>query len=146
MLDKKKKSKILPPIAVDKENNSVKLSVNSKIYSLETIYAAGYLFLDKVYILLDEGRNGHIDVYLFPQGSSMDLKKTAFEFYNELLNYSHYFSRAKMNADTAKLILQRAFFSLSPEIKQESEDQEIKDLLSEFEKEKFGKNSRVNKK
>lgn len=146
MLDKKKKSKVPLPIAVDKENNTVKLSVNSKIYSLETIYAAGYLFLDKVYILLDEGRSNHIDVHLFPQNSSMDLKKTAFEFYNELLNYSHYFSRAKMNADTAKLILQRAFFSLSPEIKQESEDQEIKDLLSEFEKEKFGKNSRVNKK
>ena len=95
---------------------------------------------------MTEGRSNHIDVHLFPQNSSMDLKKTAFEFYNELLNYSHYFSRAKMNADTAKLILQRAFFSLSPEIKQESEDQEIKDLLSEFEKEKFGKNSRMNKK
>jgi|GEM_PF-556047 len=118
----------------DKEGYA-RISVDPKIYSLETIYAAGYVFLDRLYVLLDEGKGKKIDIYLYPQSASLDLKKSALEFYNELLNYAHYFTRAKNNAEAIKLILQRALFSVTPQIREEVEEREISELLKELEKE-----------
>lgn len=124
----------------------MKLSVSSKVYSLETIYAAGYLFLDRLYILLDDGAKNKIDIYLYPQSGSLDLKKTALEFYNELLNYAHYFTRAKTNAEAVKLILQRALFSVTPQMREEVEEQEINELLKDLEKEDKQKNANARRK
>jgi len=35
------------------EKDSVIVSINPKLYDLETVYSAAYVFLDKAYILLD---------------------------------------------------------------------------------------------
>jgi len=133
------KNLIKSTITIDEAGGNVKLTINPKIYSLETIYAAGYLFLDKVYLFLDEGRNKNIDIYLFAKDRPTDLKKIAFDFSNELLNYCHYFSSAKTNAESIKLILQRALFSASPSLIEQAEEQEIKDILKDLEKEESGK-------
>lgn len=111
-----------------------KLALNPKIYSKETIFAAGYVFLDRAYVILDEERDGII-VYLYPQEKATDLKKLGMDFYNELINYAHYFSRAKANAEAVKAIMQRAFFSAAPSLVQEAEDKEIQDLIKELEDE-----------
>ena len=126
-------------IVIDQTEGSVRLTINPRIYSLETIYAAGYLFLDKAYLFLDEGKNKNIDIYLFAQDNRSDLKKLAFDFSNELLNYCHYFSSAKNNAEAIKLILQRALFSASPGLIEQAEEQEIKEILKDLEKEEAGK-------
>ena len=120
--------------SISKEN-FVKITVNPKVYSLQTIYAAGYVFLDRSYILLDQDEKKNIEVYLFPQKKRQDLKRLGFEFCNELLNYSHYFSRAKANAETVKTIMQRALFSASPSLAEEAEEKEIQDLIKELEEE-----------
>jgi His-Xaa-Ser system protein HxsD len=122
------------------------LRVNPKIYSKETIFATAYVFLDKAYILLDEERD-KICVYLYPQDKNVNLKKISLDFYNELLNYAHYFSRAKANAEAVKSIMQRALFSAAPSLVQEAEDKEIQDLIKELEEEeKQEKNVSLNKK
>lgn len=124
---------------IDKKENFIRLKVDSKIYSLDTIFAAGYVFLDRVYILLDKGKATNILVYLFPLRKEKDLRKLGFEFFNELLNYAHYSSRAKINAEVVKTIMQRALFSASPalgrELVQEAEEKEIQDLIKDLEKE-----------
>jgi len=112
----------------------IQLNVDSKVYSKETIFAAGYVFLDKAYILLDSDK-GHFNVYLYPQHKNSDLKKLALDFSNELMNYSHYFSRAKNNAEAIKAIMQRALFSVAPSLVQEAEEKEIQDLIKELEEE-----------
>jgi hypothetical protein len=38
---------------IDKESNSVVVSVNPKIFPLEVIYSAAYVFLDRAYIMID---------------------------------------------------------------------------------------------
>ncbi len=116
---------------IDKKNNHIKLKVNSKIYPLATIFAAGYTFLDKAYILLDKDNKGNIYIYLSPQKKNADLKKVGLEFFNELLNYGHYFSTSKTNSETIKLILQRALFSANPSMAKEAEDKYIGNLIDE---------------
>lgn len=116
---------------IAKEDNYIRLKVNSQVYPLTTIFAAGYTFLDKAYILLDKDNKGNIFIYLSPQKKTKDLKKIGLEFFNELLNYSHYFSASKTNSETIKLILQRALFSVNPSMVQEAEDQYIDNLIDE---------------
>ena len=52
-----------PKIKIGKEY--AELRVNSEIYSKEIIYAVGYVFLDKAYILLDMEKN---DIIIFRAG------------------------------------------------------------------------------
>ena len=113
------------------------LKIDSQIYPKETIFAAGYVFLHKCYILIDKEKNKFV-VSLYPQGKKANLKKLGMDFHNELLNYGHYFSQAKLNAQAIKAIMQRALFSAAPALAEESQDQEIKKLIQELEAE--GKN------
>ncbi|MCK4881404.1 MAG: hypothetical protein KAS92_00095 [Candidatus Omnitrophica bacterium] len=108
------------------------LRINSKIYSKEILFAVGYVFLDKVYILLD-GEKDNIIVYLYPQKKSANLKTLSLEFCNEMINYGHYFSRSENNAEAIKTIMQRALFSAAPSLVQEAEEKEIEDLIRELE-------------
>jgi len=119
-------------IKVTKE--CVILNINSKVYSKETIFAAGYVFLHKSYILIDKEKDD-FRVFLYPQGKNVKLKQLGMDFYNELLNYGHYFSQARLNAQAIKSIMQRALFSAAPALAEESQDQEIKKLIKELESE-----------
>ena len=112
------------------------LRVNSKIYSKEIIFAVGYVFLDKAYVLLD-GDKGDIIVYLYPQKKSANLKTLSLEFCNEMINYGHYFSRLENNAEAIKTIMQRALFSAAPSLIQDAEEKEIEDLIKELEEEEY---------
>ena len=74
----------------DKETKCVKLVLNQKMYSLQTLYAASYVFLDKAYILFDQGKGQEIVVYMFSKGKGC-LRTLALEFYNELINFENLF-------------------------------------------------------
>ena len=116
---------------IQENKDSVKLTVNIKVYPLSVIYSAGYVFLDRIYIYLDKGNNGNVYIWLFPKNKKENLKKLGMEFYNELLNYAHYFSASKANSETIKLILQRALFSASPLMAQDAQDEYIDSLIKE---------------
>ncbi len=110
----------------------VKLQVKEKVYTLPTIYAAGYIFLDRAYLLLDKDKD-EVIIYLFPKKKGADLKQLGMGFLDELINYAHYFTRAAENVEVTKAILQRALFSASPSLAQEAEDKEIEQLVQELE-------------
>jgi len=117
----------------------VEITVSSKIYSKDTLFAVGYVFLDKAYILLDT-KDDDMIVYLYARQEGADLKQLSLEFCNELLNYAHYFSRAENNAEAIKMVMQRALFSAAPSLVQEAEEREIEDLIRELEEEEDDEN------
>ena len=102
----------------------VKLQVKEKVYTLPTIYAAGYIFLDRAYLLLDKDKD-EVIIYLFPKKKGADLKQLGMGFLD--------FTRAAENVEVTKAILQRALFSASPSLAQEAEDKEIEQLVQELE-------------
>ncbi|MDD5583928.1 MAG: hypothetical protein PHV55_02580 [Candidatus Omnitrophica bacterium] len=118
---------------LEKGKEYVKLAVDERIYPLSTIYAAGYVFLDKAYIYLDKGNNGHITVWLFPKEKKDNPETVGMDFYNELLNYAHYFSNLKANAEIVKTLMQRALFSAAPSLAQEAGKREVEGLIEELE-------------
>ncbi|MGD0335597.1 MAG: hypothetical protein ABSB18_00650 [Candidatus Omnitrophota bacterium] len=119
----------------NEKEDFVKLSVDSRIYSKETIFSAGYIFLDRAYIYLDKDSADKIGVWLYRKDKKQSLDTLGKEFYNELLNYAHYYSSLRANAESVKLLLQRALFSAAPSMVQEAEEKEIEDLIKELEEE-----------
>jgi len=113
----------------------IKVPVDLKVYPLQSIHSAGYAFLDRAHVRLEEESKGLVAVWLKGKNEAKDLQQLALEFSDELLNYAHYFSSLKANADNMKLLLQRALFSASPSIVKEAEEKEIEDLIKELEAE-----------
>ena len=113
----------------------IKLSVDSKVYPLGTIYSAGYVFLDKAYIYLDREKGDKIAIWLLPKDKKELQNNLKGEFLNELLNYAHYFNSLKANAESMKMLMQRALFSAAPSLVKDSEEKEIEDLIKELEEE-----------
>ncbi len=101
----------------------IKFIVNTKVYPLQTIYSAGYVFMDRAYIYLDDAGTGKVAVWLQPKTKKADLDAMAADFFQELLNYAHYFSSLKVNAESVKLLLQRALFSAAPSLIREAQAQ-----------------------
>ena len=129
-----------------KVNGWVKFVVNTKVYPLQTIYSAGYVFMDRAYIYLDSEGADKVLVWLQPKDKKSDLDGLASAFFQELLNYAHYFSSLKVNAESVKLLLQRALFSASPALVKEVEDKEINDLIKELEAEEAKEKKKGKKK
>jgi len=119
----------------EKLDDWVKVPVNLKVYPLQSVHSSGYAFMDRAHVRLEEEKKDHVAVWLKPKNEKQDLQKLALEFSDELLNYAHYFSSLKVNAENMKILLQRALFSASPSIVKEAEDKEIENLIKELEAE-----------
>jgi len=76
--------------SVDTKNNSVTFSVSTKIYPKEVVYKACYVFIDRMYILLDiPGKNRDVISVTLKGKTTLTKKgigKLEGEFMNELLN------------------------------------------------------------
>jgi len=105
---------------LQKGKDWVKLVIDLSIYSLPTIYSAGYVFLDRAYIYLDKDKKGKVIAWLFPKNKNENLDSLAMDFSNELVNYAHYFTSLKVNAGVIKTLIQRALFSVAPSLVNEA--------------------------
>ncbi len=121
-------------VAISNDKSFAVINLDPKIYSLNTVYSAAYVFLDKAYIILDGDPKKVIKVYLKPKGK-FDPIKMGLEFYNELLNYARYSASVKESNEITKMMIQRALFSADSSLVQEVEDNEIEDLIKELEQE-----------
>lgn len=99
-------------LKISKKENSATISINPEIYPIDVIYAAAYVFLDKCYVLLD-GNQKQVEITLKPKREEgrEGLKKLAFSFYNELLNYAFYKKQSEKNAAIRQSIVQRALIT-----------------------------------
>ena len=92
---------------IDREKNSVLVSINPKIYPLEVIYSAAYIFTENCYVLLDGNPEDEIIVELKPKNESENLEKIAMEFNNELVNYGSYSFQLAKNSHLRSILLHR---------------------------------------
>jgi len=90
--------------------DSVELVINPKVYSLDVVYSAAYVFLDKAYVLLDGDPKKKIIVKLKAKKKA-DLEKLGLEFMNELVNYADYSKRAEKTRALREFILKRALLT-----------------------------------
>ncbi len=117
---------------LEKADGGIKLTIEPSVYPLSTVYAAGYIFLDKAYLYVDKNPQGKIIIWLFPKKKNENLDTLGMDFYNELLNYAHYFSSLKVNAGIVKALMQRALFSTAPSLVNEAGKKEIENLIGEL--------------
>jgi len=112
------------------KNNTTVIKVDIKIYPLEAIYGAAYVFVDRAYIFLDNPKKGMIEVSLKPK-EGLNAKKSASlagEFNNELLNYTLRLSLAKYNKKIREYIIERALYA-SVQSDEQPLDNELEDPL-----------------
>jgi len=89
------------------KDNQLTIKVNAKIYPIEAVYSAAYVFLDRAYIVLDGDPNSEILVNMkLKQEGSLD--EIGNEFNNELLTYADYLARSKATIKIRETLLQRA--------------------------------------
>lgn len=89
------------------KDGSIFISVNPKIYPLDVIFSAAYIFTDKNYIILDGNPEEEIIVEIKPKENPADMAKIAMEFNNELVNYGSYAVQLARNAHLREHILHR---------------------------------------
>ena len=109
-------------LKINKKENKIIVPVNAKLYSLEAIYGAAYVFIDKAYVFLDGNPEKEVFIQLKGKNSLTvkELKKLAGEFLNELLNSSLRFQISKNNSKIREYIVGAALFGASGETSQKT--------------------------
>jgi His-Xaa-Ser system protein HxsD len=98
-------------LEIYKKDGYLIVSINPKIYPLEVIYSATYVFLDRAYLLIDGNPEEEIFVQMKPKDKKEDLEKLGNEFNNELVNYAVYVVQSIRNQPLRKAIIERALLT-----------------------------------
>jgi len=129
-------------------DNCVLVSINPKIYPLDVIYSAAYVFLDRAYIFIDGDPEEEVVIELRPKDAKANLEALGREFDNELLNYAAYKVHAEKNATIRQMIIQRALLTNDPGLKIGGQESSEASYLDDPEgiaipwEEKYGKKSK----
>jgi His-Xaa-Ser system protein HxsD len=105
-----------PKTKIDLKNNAITFWLDSKIYSMESIYNTAYVFLDRAYVYLDGDPEKEIEVHLKGK-EKLDGKKLEAlqgEFLNELLNFLLRWEVARNNQKIREYIVASALVSSLP--------------------------------
>lgn len=106
-------SKGINNLEIDKKGRYLIVSVNPKIYPLEVIYSAAYVFIDRAYLLIDGDPEEEVFVQMRPKNKNENMENLGNEFNNELLNYAVYVVQAMKNQPLRKAIIERALMTNS---------------------------------
>jgi len=100
-------------IKIDESENYVLLSINPKIYSLDVIYTVAYVFLEKLYLLLDGDAKKEVTIKLTAKEklNKEELEKLGKEFLNQLISYGFHKKQSEKNNSIRQIILQRALLT-----------------------------------
>ncbi len=116
----------MPSVKVKKNKNQIKVTVDSKIYPLEVVYGAAYVFLDKAYLRLDGDPKKKIIITIKTKKklNKKETEKLASEFLNELLNYGLRYQISKQNRRIREYIVGTALLGAVGEIAREEEKED----------------------
>ncbi|HEY3820998.1 MAG TPA: His-Xaa-Ser system protein HxsD [Polyangiaceae bacterium] len=90
-------------LSVDLGASAVTLKVDPAIYSLDALYGAAYIFIDRCFVLLDKADGNYRVTLAWKKGEGTEdaLRALVGEFVNELLSCAW---RAKISEDSRVLI------------------------------------------
>jgi len=97
-------------IEIDKKENMVAVTVDPKIFPLDTIVSAAYVFIDDAYVVITGDPNQQVVVKLKGK-QKCDLVELGRNFNNELVNYEFYAIQTARTMPIRTAIVQRAFFT-----------------------------------
>lgn len=124
MVDKEKSVRVIDNLEIHADH--VTVSVNPKIYSLDVVYSASYVLMDKAYIVINGDPEEEIVVEIRPKKGEVS-EKLGRDFNNELINYAVYRSQAEVNKGVKEAIVARALMTNAgeiPEVKAEAKIEE----------------------
>ena len=113
-------------VRIKSQNNTIKIVVDSRIYSPEAVYGAAYVFLDRAYVRLDGNPKKKITIFLKSKKTFKESKREKLkeEFFNELLNYSLRFQISKQNQKIREYLVGTAMLGAVGEEKKRGADWE----------------------
>jgi len=139
----------MPEFKIKKTKSQIEVIINPKIYPLEAVYGAAYVFLDRAYLKLDGDPEKKILVQIKSKEnySKKKLENLAGDFLNELLNYGLRYQISKNNRKIREYIVGTALLSaLGENLKEEVKEDWQKDTLGiavpweeKYEKKKVGR-------
>ncbi|MFW5991384.1 MAG: hypothetical protein ACOCQX_04085 [Candidatus Nanoarchaeia archaeon] len=113
------------------------LYLNPKLYPLDVVYSAAYLFLDKAFISLDGDPERNIQVRIAPR-EEINLNDVVGAFKNELINYGEYKINFQRNKDIRNLIVQKALVTNDPTLETKSLSQDVPKDPEDMSEEELG--------
>ena len=86
----------------------VVVAVNPKIYPLDIIYSAAYVFLDRAFVVIDGDPGRQVLVELRPKVAATDIEQLGTDFNAELLNYAVFAFQKEKAREIRDYIIRRA--------------------------------------
>lgn len=118
------------------------ISVNPKIYSLDVIYSAAYVLMDRAYFVIDGDPEEEILVEVRPKTPQENLETLGRNFNNELLNYAVYRSQSEKNREIKESIVRRALYTTTGQEPEEELEEDVEtEEEAEEEEEDLGEES-----
>lgn len=110
----------------------IRFDIDEELYSIDAIYGASYLFIDRCYVFLSRPADKKVSVRLRSKGAANEdaLEALAGEFANELLNSQLRFRLGRATAGIREQYMARAFFG-------RDQSSTISELLAELDAEEL---------
>jgi His-Xaa-Ser system protein HxsD len=118
----KDSSKSVSNLEIHKDH--VLVSINPKIYPLDIVYSALYVFLDRAYVVVDGDPKREIVVELRPKDRNKGLEELGRDFNNELINYAVYTFQSEKGKQMRDYVVRRAMESVESAGEERIEDPE----------------------
>ena len=98
------------------EKNRAIIDLSVRLYPLDAVYGACYVFLDRCYIYLDEKEPKKVQVNLKPRDkkNKAELEALAGEFLNQLLHQALRLRIARQTSQVREMVVGRALLSAEP--------------------------------
>ena len=108
------------------------IEINTKIYPMDVIYSAAYVFLDRAYLFLEGDPEKQITIKIRPKEEE-SIEKLKGDFNNELINYANHKNLAKESKNIREMIVERALATNDPSVIEDAEfDKIMEDINEEF--------------
>ena len=105
----------LGSIEINEKEGYAFFSINPKIYSIDVVYTAAYVMIDRGFVILDGDPKKNIKVEIRKKEPHHDLKKLVMSFNEELLTYAAYKVQSEKNKKIREMLLQRVLLTNNPQ-------------------------------
>jgi His-Xaa-Ser system protein HxsD len=127
MSEKKHTVKKINNFEIHESDNYLVVNLNLRIFSIDVIFSAMYIFMDKSYLVITGDPTKEVFIEIRPKEKNVDLEELGRNFNNELLNYAVYFMQSERNKEVKNTIIKKALFSNDSSCQNENAASEAKD-------------------